>query len=396
MNWRVSRAYRRSHWASAKSDSMNWLCVTGLRLHQFGTVQRRRRDKTNGRKSEKTNSRPLPSAESSATDLYSRKVSSVTETSSQQANVKKWFYLHELVWNHPFETENHVSAEKQKLTMLALVKFANGDGKSCHPGQTRLAVMAGQSTRSVKRCLRLFEDKGFVDSKRRRHTSNAYTINQNRIREATVMAYLPIAFVLARNGRLTPALSGHIESVLRPFDAASEAISDTQSGHSHDLQTTSNDLPDIEQPNIDQSDPLDDRITIATEEINRDSFANAQLPAHTSEPREEETDFFDRVDPDYRVDGADQEDLAPDDVASDPYSDFFNRADGIALSLSQEGASPDVIMSQLDLLLAGCEQNVRERIERRKLRSVAEWAVKLKGCAKLPDHSKVGVTGGKF
>ena len=320
----------------------------------------------------------------------------MTETSSQQANVKKWFHLHELVWNHPFKTENHVSAEKQKLTMLALVKFANGEGKSCHPGQTKLAVMAGQSTRSVKRCLRLFEDKGFVDSKRRRHTSNAYTINQDRIREATTMAYLPIAFVLARNGRLTPALSGHIESVLRPFDAAIEAISDTQSGHSHDLQTTSNDLPDIEQPNIDQLDPLDDQITIVTE-VNRDSFANAQSTAHTSEPREEEREFFDRIDPDYRVDyGADQEDLAPDDVAPDHYNDFFIRVDELALSLAKDGASPDVILSQLDLLLADCEQSVRERIERRKLRSVAEWAVKLKGCAKLPDQSKVGVTGGKF
>jgi hypothetical protein len=161
----------------------------------------------------------------------------VTETSPQQANVKKWFYLHELVWNHPFETENHVSAEKQKLTMLALVKFANGDGTNCHPGQTKLAVMAGQSPRSVKRCLQLFENKDFVKSKRRRQTSNAYTINPDRIREATAMAYLPIAFVLARNGRLTPALSGHIESVLRPFEAVSEAISDPQSGHSYDLQT---------------------------------------------------------------------------------------------------------------------------------------------------------------
>lgn len=307
----------------------------------------------------------------------------MTDERSKQVNVKKWFRLHQLVWDHPFETENHVSAEKQKLTMLALVKFANGDGKNCHPGQTKLAVMAGQSPRSVKRCLQLFEDKDFVRSKRRRHTSNAYSINPDRIREATAMAYLPIAFVLARNGRLTPALSGHIESVLRPFDAASEAISDTQSGHSYDLQTTSTDLPDIEQPNIDQSDPLDDRIAIATKETNRDSFANAQLTAHTSEPREQERDFFDRVDPDYRVDyDADQEDLAPDDVASDPYSDFFNRADGIALSLSQGGASPDAIVSQLELLLAGYEQSLRERIEPRKLRSVAEWAVKHNGHAK--------------
>ena len=197
------------------------------------------------------------------------------------------------------------------------------------------------------------------------------------------MAYLAIAFVLARNGSLTPALSGHIESVLRPSDAASEAILDTQSGHSYDLQTTSIDLPDKEQPDNDQPDPLADSIAIATEEIDRDLFANAQSTAHTSEPREEETDFFNRVDPDYRVDyGADQEDLAPDDVASDRYSDFFNRADGIALSLSQEGASPDAIVSQLELLLAGYEQSLRERIEPRKLRSVAEWAVKLKGCAK--------------
>jgi hypothetical protein len=307
----------------------------------------------------------------------------VTEISSQQANVRKWFYLHELVWNHPFTTENHVSAEKQKLTMLALVKFANGDGKSCHPGQTKLAVMAGQSTRSVKRCLRLFEDKGFVESKRRRHTSNAYTINQDRIREATAMAYLPIAFVLARNGRLTDALSGHIESVLRPFDAASGAISDTQSGHSYDLQTTSNDLPDIEQPNNDQPDLLADLIAIATEETNRDPFANAQLTAHTSEPREEERDCFDRVDSDYRVDyGAEQEDLAPDDLASNPYNDFFIRVDELAFSLAEDGASPDIIVSQLDLLLAGCEQSVRERVERRKLRSIAEWAVKCKGGAK--------------
>lgn len=307
----------------------------------------------------------------------------MTETSSQQANIKKWFRLHELVWNHPFETENHVSAEKQKLAMLALVKFANGDGKNCHPGQTKLAVMAGQSTRSVKRCLQLFEEKGFVESERRRHTSNAYTIHQDRIREATTMAYLPIAFVLARNGRLTPELSGHIESVLRPFDAASEAISDKQSGHSYDLQTTSNDLPDIEQPNNDQSDPLDDRIASATHQTNRDPFAYAQLNAHTSEPREEERDFFDRLNSDYRVDyGADQEDLAPDDVASDPYNDFFIQADEIALSLSQDGASADAIMSQLDLLLAGCERSVKERIERRKLRSVAEWAIKRKDCAK--------------
>src|ERR1051325_7978791 len=118
MNWRVLKAFRQLHWASGKSDSMNWLCVTGSRLHQFGTVQCQRRDKTNGRKSEKTNSRPLPEAESSATDLCSRKAGGVPEPSSQQANVKKWFYLHELAWNHPFETENHVSAEKQKLTML--------------------------------------------------------------------------------------------------------------------------------------------------------------------------------------------------------------------------------------------------------------------------------------
>ena len=316
------------------------------------------------------------------TDLCSRKASSVTETSSQQANVRKWFYLHERVWNYPFETENHVSAEKQKLTMLALVKFANGDGKSCHPGQTRLAVMAGQSTRSIKRCLRLFEDKGFVESKRRRHTSNAYTINQDRIREATAMTYLPIAFVLARNGRLTPALSGHIESVLRPFDAGSKAILDTQSGHSYDPQTTSDDLPDIEQPDTDQPDPLADWIAIATG-TNREPFANAQLTAHTSEPREEEGDFFDRGDSDYRADyGADREDLAPDNVAIDLYTDFFTRADGLALSQSQDGASPDAIVSQLELLLAGYEQSLRERIEPRKLRSVAEWAVKLNGCAK--------------
>jgi hypothetical protein len=141
--------------------------------------------------------------------------------------------------------------------------------------------------------------------------------------------------------------------------------------------------PDIEQPNIDQSDPLDDRIAISTKETNRDSFANAKLTAHTSEPREEERDFFDRADHNYRVDyGADQEDLAPDDVASEPYNDFFNQADELALSLSQDGASPDVILSQLDLLLAGYEQSVRERVEPRKLRSVAEWAVKRKGCSK--------------
>ncbi len=301
----------------------------------------------------------------------------MTETSPQQANVKKWFYLHELVWNHPFKTENHVSAEKQKLTMLALVKFANGDGENCYPGQTKLTIMAGQSTRSIKRCLQLFEESGFVESKRRRHTSNAYTINQNKIREATTMAYLSIAFVFARNGRLTPTLSGHIESVLRPFDAATEAISDMQSGHSCDLLTTSNDLPDTEQPNNDQSDQLDDRIAIAIEETNRDSFAIAQLTAYTSEPREVESDFFDWVNPNNRVDyGADQEDLAPDDVASDPYTDFFNQADKIALSMSQEGASADAIESQLNLLLSGFEQSLRARVEPRKVRSVAEWAVK--------------------
>ncbi len=307
----------------------------------------------------------------------------MTEKSSQQVNVKKWFRLQELVWNHPFKTEGHVSAEKQKLTMLVLVKFANGDGTSCHPGQTKLAVMAGQSTRSVKRCLRLFEDKGFVESKRRRHTSNAYTINADRIKEATTMAYLSIAFVLARNGGLTPALSGHIESVLRPFDAVSGAMSDMQSGHSYDLQTTTTDLQYIELPNIDQSDPLDDRTTISTEEISRDSFANAQLTAHISESREEERDLFDRVAPGCRVDyGTDQKDLAPDDVASDLYNDFFNQADELALSLSQDDVSPEGIVSQLGLLLESCEQSVRERIEPRKLRSVADWAVKRKGTAK--------------
>src|SRR5262249_17305507 len=51
--------------------------------------------------------------------------SGLTRTSSQQTNVNKWFRLNELIWNHPFEDAPSISAQKQRLVMLALLKFAD-------------------------------------------------------------------------------------------------------------------------------------------------------------------------------------------------------------------------------------------------------------------------------
>jgi hypothetical protein len=289
--------------------------------------------------------------------------------SAKQANIKDWFRLNELVWDHPFENESGISANKQKLLMLALVKFADGDGKSCYPGQTRLAVMAGQSPRSVKRGLKLFGEQGFVESKRRWHTSNAYTINEETLREATVMAYLSVAFVLATNGRLTPALSGHIERIFRPCDTERGAKEELQSGHDYGLRTTSLDLPKVELPVADLTDSIANSFAFASHRAKSDQNLDAQPRANPDWLTEEDC-----------APCASSE--APDDpdlVQAEIENQFFDKADSVAFPLAATGASVQDILGELKLLLSRSDPRLEAAVPECELESIAQLAVERRG-----------------
>lgn len=69
----------------------------------------------------------------------------------------------------------------EKLVLVALADFAHPDTNICWPGQNSIAKMTGQGKRSVVRCMRALEDKGFI-SRERRHrddgsrSSDVYTL----------------------------------------------------------------------------------------------------------------------------------------------------------------------------------------------------------------------------
>jgi hypothetical protein len=72
----------------------------------------------------------------------------------------------------------------QKLLMLALNSFVDGEGK-CYPGVERLAQMMGASTATVKRAIRELESGGVINRQSRRaggkQTSNLYTVDFGKI-----------------------------------------------------------------------------------------------------------------------------------------------------------------------------------------------------------------------
>lgn len=72
----------------------------------------------------------------------------------------------------------------QKLLMLALNSFVDGEGK-CYPGVERLAKMMGASAATVKRAINELEAAGVVKRESRRlgcrQASNLYTVNFEKI-----------------------------------------------------------------------------------------------------------------------------------------------------------------------------------------------------------------------
>src|SRR5262245_61663508 len=65
---------------------------------------------------------------------------------------------------------------------VALCSYAFGDKDTCFPGEKAIASQVGRSTRTVRRAIRGLEDRGLIQSKRRRvRETNIYTIPDRTI-----------------------------------------------------------------------------------------------------------------------------------------------------------------------------------------------------------------------